>query len=63
MLGNFDPITGNLWDTENGPGFGNEINFVEPGSIVARIKYKGSGIRNLILSMIILAIYLMISQS
>lgn len=27
----FDPITGNLWDTENGPGFGDEINFVEPG--------------------------------
>jgi glucose/arabinose dehydrogenase len=27
----FDPITGNLWDTENGPGFGDEINLVEPG--------------------------------
>jgi aldose sugar dehydrogenase len=26
----FDPITGNLWDTENGPGFGDEINLVEP---------------------------------
>ena len=27
----FDPITGNLWDTENGPRFGDEINLVEPG--------------------------------
>jgi aldose sugar dehydrogenase len=27
----FDPITGNMWDTENGPEFGDEINMVEPG--------------------------------
>jgi glucose/arabinose dehydrogenase len=27
----FDPLTGNLWDTENGPNFGDEINLVEPG--------------------------------
>jgi glucose/arabinose dehydrogenase len=27
----FDPITGNLWDTENGVVFGDEINLVEPG--------------------------------
>ena len=27
----FDPITGRLWDTENGPGFGDEVNLVEPG--------------------------------
>jgi glucose/arabinose dehydrogenase len=27
----FDPITGNLWDTENGPTFGDEINLVKPG--------------------------------
>jgi glucose/arabinose dehydrogenase len=27
----FDPVTGNLWDTENGPRFGDEINLVEPG--------------------------------
>ena len=27
----FDPITGNLWDTENGPTYGDEINFVQPG--------------------------------
>jgi aldose sugar dehydrogenase len=28
---NFDPVTGNLWDTENGPGEGDEINLVKPG--------------------------------
>lgn len=27
----FDPISGNLWDTENGPGNGDEINLVFPG--------------------------------
>jgi aldose sugar dehydrogenase len=27
----FDPITDNLWDTENGPSFGDEINLVEAG--------------------------------
>ena len=27
----FDPLTGNLWDTENGPEFGDEINLVLPG--------------------------------
>lgn len=27
----FDPLTGYLWDTENGPAYGDEINFVEPG--------------------------------
>jgi len=27
----FDPLTGNLWDTENGPVAGDEINLVEPG--------------------------------
>jgi glucose/arabinose dehydrogenase len=27
----FDPITGNLWDTENGPGSNDEINLVQPG--------------------------------
>lgn len=26
-----DPLTDNLWDTENGPQFGDEINLVEPG--------------------------------
>src|SRR5215204_2806377 len=27
----FDPLTGNIWDTDNGPGYGDEINLVEPG--------------------------------
>lgn len=27
----FDPVTGRLWDTENGPAFGDEINLIEPG--------------------------------
>ncbi len=27
----FDPLTGNLWDTENGPHNGDEINLVKPG--------------------------------
>jgi aldose sugar dehydrogenase len=27
----FDPVTKKLWDTENGPAYGDEINLVEPG--------------------------------
>ena len=27
----FDPLSGSLWDTENGPWYGDEINLVEPG--------------------------------
>ena len=27
----FDPVTRNLWDTENGPDYGDEINLVTPG--------------------------------
>jgi aldose sugar dehydrogenase len=27
----FDPVTKKLWDTENGPRFGDEINLVNPG--------------------------------
>jgi len=27
----FDPLTGKLWETENGPDYGDEINLVEPG--------------------------------
>jgi glucose/arabinose dehydrogenase len=27
----FDPVTDKLWDTENGPHYGEEINLVEPG--------------------------------
>jgi glucose/arabinose dehydrogenase len=27
----FDPVTSKMWDTENGPKYGDEINLVEPG--------------------------------
>ncbi len=27
----FDPVSGNLWESENGPEDGDEINLVEPG--------------------------------
>lgn len=27
----FDPLSGNLWDTENGPDYGDEINLIKPG--------------------------------
>lgn len=27
----FDPVSHKLWDTENGPSFGDEVNLVEPG--------------------------------
>jgi aldose sugar dehydrogenase len=27
----FDPVTKDLWDTENGPNFGDEINLIKPG--------------------------------
>lgn len=27
----FDPVTGNLWNTDNGPDYGDEINLVIPG--------------------------------
>ena len=37
----FDPVTGNLWDTENGPAFGDEINLVEPGFNSGWAKVQG----------------------
>jgi glucose/arabinose dehydrogenase len=37
----FDPLTGKLWDTENGPGFGDEINLVEPGFNSGWIRIQG----------------------
>ena len=37
----FDPITKNLWDTENGPAFGDEINIVEPGFNSGWVKIMG----------------------
>ena len=37
----FDPITGKLWDTENGPGENDEINLVEPGFNSGWIQVQG----------------------
>ena len=37
----FDPITGKMWDTENGPTFGDEINLVEPGFNSGWVKVQG----------------------
>jgi glucose/arabinose dehydrogenase len=37
----FDPITGKVWDTENGPTFGDEINVVEPGFNSGWVKVQG----------------------
>lgn len=37
----FDPLTGKLWDSENGPGFGDEINLVESGFNSGRNKLQG----------------------
>src|SRR4029079_2368054 len=37
----FDPVTGNLWDTENGPAFGDEINLVKPGFNSGWYKFQG----------------------
>ena len=37
----FDPVTKKLWDTENGPTYGDEINLVEPGFNSGWIKVMG----------------------
>jgi aldose sugar dehydrogenase len=37
----FDPVTGKLWDTENGPDYGDEINLVEPGFNSGYLKVQG----------------------
>ena len=37
----FDPVTDKLWDTENGPHFGDEINLVEPGFNSGWTKVQG----------------------
>src|ERR687897_3058598 len=42
----FDPLTGNLWDTENGPDYGDEINLVEPGFNSGWNKINGISIVN-----------------
>jgi aldose sugar dehydrogenase len=38
----FDPLTGKMWDTENGPGFGDELNLVEPGFNSGWSKVQGT---------------------
>jgi aldose sugar dehydrogenase len=42
----FDPVTGNLWDTENGGSCGDEINLVEPGFNSGWDKVQGIRERN-----------------
>ncbi|HZA08194.1 MAG TPA: PQQ-dependent sugar dehydrogenase [Nitrososphaeraceae archaeon] len=42
----FDPITGNLWQTENGPDVYDEINIVKPGFNSGWIKIMGPLSRN-----------------
>lgn len=37
----FDPVTGNIWDTENGPSHGDEINLVKEGSNGGWAKIQG----------------------
>ena len=37
----FDPVTGKLWDTENGPFFGDEINLVDEGFNSGWLKVQG----------------------
>jgi aldose sugar dehydrogenase len=37
----FDPVTGKLWDTEDGPTYGDEINLVEPGFDSGWAKIQG----------------------
>lgn len=41
----FDPVSGNLWDTENGLTFGDEINLVEPGFNSGYSKIDGLWLR------------------
>lgn len=37
----FDPLSNKLWDTENGPGYGDEINLVEPGFNSGWLRVQG----------------------
>jgi aldose sugar dehydrogenase len=37
----FDPVTGKLWDTENGASYGDEINFIEPGFNSGWLRVQG----------------------
>ena len=40
----FDPISGKLWDTENGAGTNDEINLVEPGFNSGWLKVQGKAL-------------------
>lgn len=42
----FDPVNGNLWQTENGPDVYDEINIIKPGSNSGWIKVMGPLSRN-----------------
>src|SRR5919202_4150854 len=37
----FDPVSGKLWDPENGPTFGDEINLVQPGFNSGWVQVQG----------------------
>jgi glucose/arabinose dehydrogenase len=37
----WDPLTGNMWDSENGPNFGDELNLVLPGFNSGWAKVQG----------------------
>jgi aldose sugar dehydrogenase len=45
-LGLTDPVTGKLWDTENSPAYGDEINLVEPGFNSGWVQIQGIGSNN-----------------
>jgi glucose/arabinose dehydrogenase len=38
----FDPVSGKLWDTENGASYGDEINFIEPGFNSGWLQIQGT---------------------
>jgi aldose sugar dehydrogenase len=42
----FDPVTGKLWDTENGASYGDEINFIEPGFNSGWLQVQGMAPNN-----------------
>ena len=42
----WDPLTGELWDTENGPHYGDEINLVEAGFNSGWVKVQGIWVPN-----------------
>ena len=44
----FDPVTGKLWDTENGPNYGDEINLDEPGMNFVELRSNFLTLQNLV---------------